>query len=168
MTPVCVAGLTSTVGIAAFYGAIPGRVADDRDEWFCAVLGDGSVKCWGSNALGESDTSGPVQVRPVTVQALAGVSQVVGGKHFACALAGGTVACWGDNGVSQLGSGHDKASSTVPLPVSGLGSAVAIAAGSRHACALLSDASVQCWGSNVCNELGNDVMRSSAVPTPVF
>ena len=59
ISPVCVSGLTATVGISAFYSAIPAFVADDRDESFCAVLRDGSVSCWGSNALGGLGTSGP-------------------------------------------------------------------------------------------------------------
>jgi len=168
IAPTPVLSLTSVVGIAAYYTATPLFVSDNQEGSFCAVLADGSVKCWGSNALSELGTTGLSQARPITVQSVAGASQVVGGKSFACALASGAVACWGYNGSGQLGSVTSANTSMVALPVSGLGAATAIAAGSMHACALLSDASVYCWGDNIYNELGNDAMTSSAVPVSVF
>jgi alpha-tubulin suppressor-like RCC1 family protein len=39
--------------------------------------------------------------------------------------------------------------------VAGLTRATAVAVGTDHACALLLDGTIQCWGSNVYGQLGN-------------
>jgi len=108
------------------------------------------------------------QARPIAVKGALGVVQIAGGQHFACATTGGGVSCWGYNGSGQLGNGSSVSLSNVPVPVSNLGTAVAVGAGIYHACALLSDGSVHCWGSNTYDQLGNEDMRSSAVPVSVF
>ena len=45
--------------------------------------------------------------------------------------------------------------STVPVGVSGLTGAIAIAAGYAHTSALITGGTVQCWGSNIYGQLGN-------------
>jgi alpha-tubulin suppressor-like RCC1 family protein len=84
------------------------------------------------------------------------------GGNFACALPGdGTVRCWGDDSAGQLGNGQvlapgpsAGAGATLATVISGAGSTapltgvVGIAAGFDHACALLADTSVRCWGDN--------------------
>ena len=73
----------------------------------CAIVTDGSVKCWGLNNVGQAGCSGgaPVTV-PTTVVGVAGAVQIVGGSDFTCArLGGGTVKCWGGNAQGQLGNG---------------------------------------------------------------
>jgi alpha-tubulin suppressor-like RCC1 family protein len=78
-------------------------------------------------------------------------------------LNGGNVKCWGRNDVGQLGLGDAAERSDGPgemgesLPAVNLGTgktAMAIAAGHYHTCALLNDSSVKCWGDNVYGELG--------------
>lgn len=167
ISPVKVIGLTTAVAIDAFYSAMPDFVDMDKYGSFCAVLADGTLKCWGSNNLGELGISGDPQPRPMAVPGVSGVHQVVGGKHFACALTDESVACWGSNVAGQLGSATVDSMSR-PLTVSGLGPVKSIAAGSQHVCALLADASVVCWGSNLENQLGNDAMTTSTKPVPVF
>jgi hypothetical protein len=86
---------------------------------------------------------------------------------FSCALlAGGAVQCWGYNGYGQLGN-NTSINSAIPVNVSGINSATAIAGGSTHACALLSGGSVQCWGYNGSGQLGNSTTVSSLVPVNV-
>ncbi|MFH1434552.1 MAG: DUF4215 domain-containing protein [Pseudomonadota bacterium] len=87
--------------------------------------------------------------------------QVAAGRDFSCALVavGGSgarrVKCWGDNTLGQLGNGTTIASSA-PVDVADLPSGLqAVAAGARHACALLETGGVKCWGSNVNGQLGN-------------
>jgi alpha-tubulin suppressor-like RCC1 family protein len=71
----------------------------------------------------------------------------------------GTVWCWGSNNHGQLGNGTTVPVSVVPVQVTGIDSAVAIAAGgtwnaggkgaanSTFNCAVLRGGSVQCWGA---------------------
>jgi alpha-tubulin suppressor-like RCC1 family protein len=49
--------------------------------------------------------------------------------------------------------------------VPGLGHVTAIAAGASHACALLEDQTVACWGDGFYGDLGSPVTMSS--PTPI-
>lgn len=102
--------------------------------------------CWAAGGL------------PCPVQALSA------GAFFTCALLGdGRVKCWGDNNHGQLGLGDTKVRGDEPgemgagLPAVDLGGgqkAVAIAAGSLHACAVLGDGGVKCWGYNNYGQLG--------------
>lgn len=54
-----------------------------------------------------------------------------------------------------------------PVKVSGISTAVAIAAGSRHNCALTSAGGVKCWGSNFRGQLGMDSNTNSSTPVAV-
>ena len=51
--------------------------------------------------------------------------------------------------------------------VPGITNAAAISAGSRHSCAVLSDATVQCWGGNRQGQLGNGTKTDFTAPGPV-
>jgi alpha-tubulin suppressor-like RCC1 family protein len=87
---------------------------------------------------------------------------IAAGYNHTCALLhDGDVYCWGFNQVGEVGDGStaDKHKPTkVGLPMA----ATAIAAGGRylgtdysaHSCAVLSDKSLWCWGSNANAELG--------------
>jgi hypothetical protein len=79
------------------------------------------------------------------------------GSGFACAVTsrGGDVLCWGDNTHGQLGAAVGPSSST-PVPVSGLdGGAIAISCGRAHACAVVANHQVACWGEGAHDKLGN-------------
>jgi len=127
----------------------------------CQVNEDGTVRCWGANDVGQLGTglksTAPTRV-PVLVSGLTTAVAVTAGGNHTCALldgvlAGGTVRCWGNNPNGQLGEGI-TGQRLVPVAVSGLTNAIAIAAGSSHTCALLADGSVRCWGNNGGGQLG--------------
>ena len=140
----------------------------------CALLDNGSVKCWGQsggNGLGESGGyrgDEPNEMGDALPAVKLGTNvtakAIVGGYSFVCALLNsGAVKCWGDNHLGQLGQGdtvergRDANFMGDNLPPVLLGSgrtARAIAAGAWHACALLDNGEVKCWGHNESGELG--------------
>ena len=131
-----------------------------------ALLGDGTVRCWGRNTegqLGDGTTAG--SLTPVQVVGITGAVAVSGGYEHTCALLGdGTVRCWGRNAEGQLGDGTRTGSST-PVRVVGITGAVAVTGGWwHHTCALLRDGTAQCWGQNDFGQLGNGTTTSSSTP----
>ncbi len=156
-TPVVVSGLTTAAELSV--------------GWYhtCARLNDGTAKCWGWNIYGQLGNGTTTDAwTPVTVSGLTTVVEIgLGGSYHTCArLADGTVRCWGYNGSGQLGNGTFTSSST-PVAVSGLTTAVEISAGGDFACARLSGATVQCWGSNNFGQLGNGTTTYSMTPVSV-
>lgn len=151
----------------------------------CAVMSDGTVRCWGGNSWGQlgispSDSSlVPVPVSGITGSDAIGASasttaiSVSAGYGHACALmADGTVKCWGLNNNGQLGDASLNDSS-VPVTVSGItgatpaSTAVSVSAGGYHSCAVMADGRVKCWGFNVSGGLGDGTGAGSAIPVLV-
>jgi alpha-tubulin suppressor-like RCC1 family protein len=136
----------------------------------CAVLGNGAVKCWGRNDVGQLGNrsnvsrSYPVQVAGLT----AGVIGISAGRTHTCAVTiSGAAKCWGDNQSGQLGNGSNIDSNR-PVVVRGLNNGVAsISAGSDHTCAVLIAGGVKCWGAGGYGRLGDGSNASSNVPLNV-
>jgi alpha-tubulin suppressor-like RCC1 family protein len=137
----------------------------------CALTRTGGVKCWGSNSAGGlGDGTGIDRLLPVDVSGLSsGVLAVTLGHDHACAvISGGGVKCWGWNVDGQLGDGT-KNSRYAPVDVGGLGgSAVSLAEGIFHSCAIIDGGGVQCWGNNSDGSLGDGTTASSFTPVDVI
>ncbi len=122
----------------------------------CAVLRDGSVRCWGWNydgQLGEGTRGG--RNAPIVVQGLSDVAEVRAAWDFTCARTrSGEVHCWGENDYGQLGDG-DRHTQERPTRVNGVRDAQQIVMGSTHACVLRRGGAVSCWGRNEFGELGD-------------
>ncbi len=138
----------------------------------CALLEDGTLRCWGGNGSGQLGNNSIVDSRiPVRMEGLSAVSAISCGDGFSCVIVGGQVKCWGSNDFGQLGN-NSKTSSLVPVTVTALTDVSDIALGDRHACAI-SKGSVKCWGANgdtvVTNvgRLGNNTKEGSPVPVQV-
>ena len=90
--------------------------------------------------------------------------QIVSGSYHTCARYNeGSVKCWGLNSSGQLGLGDTTTRGSVAnqggsaLPFVNLGTsrtAIALAAGYMHTCAILDNNSVKCWGLNSSGQLG--------------
>ncbi len=132
----------------------------------CALLSDGAVRCWGQgDALGYSTTDniGDNEKPYVAGDVPTGgaIRQVAAGGGFTCVLyEAGNVRCWGQNASGQLGygdkidrSGADYTPDKLPDVELG-GTAIQLAAGSVHTCALLDTHEVRCWGENEDYQLG--------------
>jgi alpha-tubulin suppressor-like RCC1 family protein len=141
----------------------------------CAIRSDGTVWCWGSgDQLGAGthlDSALPVQVLgPGGVGQLSSARQVTAGGDLTCArLQDGTLWCWG----GWVGDGT-MITRLTPTQVLGPGGSglltdvVDASAGLHHACAVLADGTVWCWGQNSSGELGDDTTESRLVPTATF
>ena len=155
------------VAVSALSGAVE-ISASVAGGFTCALLGDGTARCWGNNSSGElGDGSTVSSLTPLAVSDLTSAVAISTGFLHACAtLSDGTVRCWGFNGHGQLGDGS-TVSSSIPVAVSGLTRAKTISAGSDYACAVLDDLSARCWGSGANGQLGdgnNEEVVSSPVP----
>ena len=142
----------------------------------CAILSDGTVKCWGHQAHGElGDGTVTSRAFPVSVSGITSANPAVSisvGTMFSCAiLTDGTVKCWGLNDYGQLGIGNGPGASHFPVSVSGITSAnpaVSVSAGANHTCAILSDGTVKCWGRNGNGQLGDGTFEDRTVPVNVY
>ncbi|MDI1446267.1 MopE-related protein [Polyangium sp. 6x1] len=124
------------------------------------VCGDGVKN--GSESCDDGGTTDGDNCSPTCV--LQEALEIAAGSSHTCALLpGGKVKCWGDNAFGQLGlgdtadrgDGFGEMGNNLPVVNLGTGKvAVHIAAGAFHNCALFSDGTVKCWGSNYNSKLG--------------
>ncbi len=130
----------------------------------CARLEDGTVRCWGSNAVGQvGDGTLSDRASPTRVSGIAGALQVACATTSSCAvLAGGAVSCWGGFASAAGGDGGDRRPPVGAL-VGGLSNVTATSGGSYdNWCARRSDGSIWCWG-----RANRFFSGASAGPTPI-
>lgn len=148
--------ITGTVGSGEFTDV---KTFAMGQGFTCAIRSDNTVWCWGYNDdhhLGNFDKmSSPRKIlsedgTPFTAM------DVSGGEHHTCGLkSDGTVWCWGRNetddagiAVSGVVCNGAKASTQIPVQISGLENIIQISSGTNHVCALSGDGSVWCWGNS--------------------
>ena len=126
-----------------------------------------SVWCWGWNGSGQhGDGSRSHNYAAVKMLGISNARSVAVGYAYTCVLLqDGFVKCLGNNAKGQLGDGSYVEDSTTASQVVGVTNATNIASGYWHACALLGDGNVTCWGNNANGQLGNGATgdRSAAV-----
>lgn len=124
----------------------------------CALSSEREVFCWGRNTngqIGDGTTAnrrtpvGPI-VFPTTVE------QISAGLGSVCALlSNSTIRCWGQNSYGQLGDNSTIGKLAPSTTVGGLiATPTSVSVGHSHACALLINGQVQCWGRNNWGQLG--------------
>jgi alpha-tubulin suppressor-like RCC1 family protein len=133
----------------------------------CALLSSGNVRCWGDGSYGRLGYGNIANIGDNETPASAGnvdvggtVTQIAAGSAHTCALLStGAVRCWGFGNVGRLGYGNtdDVGDNEPPTRAGNVdvgGSAIRIAAGTTHTCALLATGGVRCWGWNGYGQLG--------------
>jgi alpha-tubulin suppressor-like RCC1 family protein len=140
----------------------------------CALLEGGKVRCWGRGnegqlgyatttfngdpLLGNEPGETPGEIADVDVGGTV-VQVAAGGEHTCALLDTGKVRCWGEAergalGYSNLNDvGNDETPATAGDVNLGA-TAVKIASGGFHSCALLDTGAVRCWGYNQAGQLG--------------
>lgn len=113
----------------------------------CALLADGTVKCWGENnsgSLGDGTTT--ASWVPVTVTGISGATQISSSWLTNCALlSSGEAKCWGEDANGNTGNGKfgDR---TIAAQKPSITNATQISVGAEGACARISDGTAKCWG----------------------
>ncbi len=141
----------------------------------CAILANGSVRCWGlggQGQLGAGDTvsrgDDPDEMGAFLPAVSLGsgrtaIALTAGSVHTCAILDNGSVKCWGDNTSGQLGLGDTANRGDGPnemgdnLPAVNLGTgrtATTVGAGAFHTCAILDTGALKCWGINTEGQLG--------------
>lgn len=164
------AGTTSYVAISDAQDLLgPGEKAiqvETSDNYSCALLVGGNVRCWGQNGngklgLGHKQNINYASSTSTNISIGEQVIQITTGWNHVCALTStGKVKCWGSNNTNELGLGYlytavgdNELPSSVPFVNLGA-KAKYISAGSGNTCAILENGNFRCWGKNQRGETG--------------
>ena len=162
-TPVIVADITTAIAVST------------GGSHTCALLSTGVSKCWGANNFGQLGNNViPISRIAILVPEMtSGITHLGTGASYACAsiqdpaVTPKSIQCLGDNEFGQLGNGTENGTN-IPVAVSGISTASAVAVGRFHACALLSaPGNIKCWGANDHGKLGNGDTTIISTSTPV-
>lgn len=166
-SPVTVATISDATEIALGWGHA------------CARRATGAISCWGDGTVGQrgDGTTSPV-LAPSGVTGISDASHVSAGGGDSCALTlAGAMLCWGDDGSGELGDGvatHSTCTalrggttdcSPTPVAVAASSAISAITSGVGHACALHTDGTISCWGSNESGQLGDGTLTHTMAST---
>lgn len=142
---------------------------------FCALLEDGSIRCWGDDhlgALGSENPAGGAATPPRPVVGITNATQISAsplGRTTCARTAAGRVQCWGQNAYGELGlqvsppvcDGYEH-----PTPANvDLTTAIArVDVGPTSVCALGVNGDVYCWGNNEQQQLARPDAGDSDYP----
>ena len=145
----------------------------------CAILNDGTLKCWGYNAsgqlgqdstttLGDGGNEMGDYLLPIDLGDGRTAKNVYASRRadldYTCAiLDNDSLKCWGQNDNGQLGLGDssnrgDATGEMATLGTVNLGSgqtAAQVAMGEIHTCVLLTSTDIKCFGKGSAGQLGN-------------
>ena len=140
----------------------------------CAALSDNSLKCWGKGSSGQIGNGAALLSNgtPVSTSLVPDsftVAHIEIGTTHSCAISvAGAAWCWGQSTFGRLGT-TASSNAVTPTATASLGSTASeVAAGGAHTCALLSNGTISCFGSNNMGQLGQALATtSSSTPTLV-
>jgi len=137
----------------------------------CAVLGNGSVKCWGRRGIAcssaASATSGAESCPPEAVPGVGDAVQVAINDMTACALdRKGAVSCWGGNYDGAFGTVEPERSAS-PIAVPGVSDVAELGVSRSMMCGLRHDGTMMAWGGELLGADRNPEEMKRRAPTPV-
>ena len=161
-TPDWVTNLGSGSGVTYIGGGAWSRTT-------CAILNDGSMRCWGKGNRGElgiggtSDSATPVT--PTGFGAGSGVTKVSTGWEHVCAQIADGLKCWGYNVKGEIGTGNNG-QQTSPYTTLAAGSLVKdFTTGSRYTCVRYTSGVMKCVGAHQNGVLGNGTVNAITYST---
>lgn len=138
-------------------------------DFNCALLKDGSLRCWGNNANGQlgygntkriGDDEHPSAAGPVKMGGQADTLAAGGQSQHTCARrTTRNLLCWGHGWYGKLGYGNKDTIGDNETPAS-IGKVnigvdpTHVAVGYHHTCARLTTGKVRCWGQGQYGALG--------------
>jgi alpha-tubulin suppressor-like RCC1 family protein len=146
--------------------AVPLQIPDSRafvalsagDRTTCGIATDGQAFCWGRGTDGQlgngvgSDAHTPQQV---TGGAPPWRAIAVGGTHV-CALGNDSnVYCWGTYDLGALRPTNIVNIGLTPTPITSNVQFVSVTSHKRHSCAVATNGTARCWGSNIHGPFGD-------------
>jgi alpha-tubulin suppressor-like RCC1 family protein len=160
------------------FGAYATEISLGYGEHACAIINDGSARCWGAGQFGKiGDGTGDNKQSPSPVafsQKFASnttATAISAGDQHTCAILNyGNVSCWGRGAGSAIGIPLNNNDQNFPQPTNSLGvgrTALNISLGYQFACAILDNGLVSCWGGGGDGQMGNgNNAESNPIPTP--
>ena len=128
------------------------------DSHSCAVKLDGTVSCWGDNAVGQLATPSenlPSSPEPLPIANVSNVDQVIAARNHTCVVrTDGIAMCWGDN-TGNKASPNDPTEVVLPIAGNpwGASSVERLGVGGTHTCVGRTALPPLCWGSNTSGQL---------------
>lgn len=163
-------------------------------EYTCAITRFGQVMCWGNNDQGQlADGTRTDRTKPTLASLISGIANMDAGQARSCGLTSNGLLRCVNNGSARDLDGQPEPSLDVAVnrfgstivalneqgtpitfqagrfkSIQEVSSAVDVDSGFGHVCSLISDGTVECWGSNYYGQLGRNSRTSSPDPQPVI
>jgi alpha-tubulin suppressor-like RCC1 family protein len=133
----------------------------------CAILADGSVRCWGEQPKVGDGTSTP-RSTPTPTSGGVKLATLHGSvSHFCGVGTDQAIYCWGTNALMDPSGATIDAN--VPTRLASVLTWSQVAPGFAHNCAISADQTAYCWGSNAFGQLGDGTETTVRfAPAPVF
>jgi alpha-tubulin suppressor-like RCC1 family protein len=138
----------------------------------CAVLRDGSVRCWGQNSWGQlgdgtlryrGSTSVGSTIETTTVLGLTGVARIGAGARHTCALGfDGAVRCWGQGIARMLHGGSLDSSQVTPVVIPGLTGVTDLSVSGADTCVRMTDGELRCCNLESADPFGTQSCFTAA------
>jgi alpha-tubulin suppressor-like RCC1 family protein len=141
----------------------------------CAIVRDGKVSCWGGGSYAGGLTAVALaQAVPQEVRNVTGATALALSVDGGCAIARGVPLCWTQpnaypsivRALPAPTGGPLPPASAEPIP--GVADAVDVATSGAHACAVVRDGGVYCWGRDDVGQLGDGGLATQAAPVRVL